>query len=244
MSIISIKNLSFGYIKNKIVLNDLSVEIEKGKVYSILGKNGCGKSTLIDCIIGYIDDYKGAIFLRDKDIKDYSSKELANEIAFIPQTLDSSLDYSVFDFVLFGRNCKLGYGSVFSENDYQIVSKALKKVGILELEKRSINKLSGGERQLAFIARSLVQESDIIIMDEPTSALDYGNQQRFIKLVEELNKEGKTIIFSVHNPNYCLSLNSQVIAISDGKVAKIGLANLVLDEELIKQLYGDDITFN
>ena len=240
-NVVEIKNLSFSYEKNKAVLRELDLTIQENSIVAILGKNGCGKSTLLDCIIGCNEYKKGEILIDDKNIKDLSSKELAKKVAYISQNTIINIDYTVLEFILFGRNCHLAFGSSPNSKDYEIAKSNARKLGISHLLSKDINKLSGGERQLAFIARALTQESQIIIMDEPTASLDYGNQLRLFEIIEELKNEGKTIIFTTHNPEHVKLLNCIVVVIEDGKIQTSGIASEIITEDLLVSVYGEII---
>ena len=232
---IKVKNLSFGYLKNKLVLDDISLEFEKGKIIALIGRNGSGKSTFIDCLLG-VNDYKGEIFVCDINIKELSDKEYARHVSYISQSTQINIDYSVRDFISFGRNPYLKLGQTPSKKDFDLVTNNAKKCGIADLLDQDINKISGGERQLAFIARALTQETPIIIMDEPTSALDFGNQQKLFKAMKELAKEGKTIVFTTHNPNHLVNLDCDIFAVKDKGILKLD----ELNDTAIKEIYGEE----
>ena len=232
---ISVKNLSFGYLKNELVLNGISLEFEKGKIVALIGRNGSGKSTFLDCLLG-INEYSGDILIYNKNIKDLSSKEYARYVSFIPQSVQINIDYSIKDFISFGRNPYLKIGQTPSKEDFVLVYNNAKKCGIEHLLDKDINKVSGGERQLAFIARALTQETPIIIMDEPTAALDFGNQQRLFKTMKELAIDGKTIIFTTHNPNHLVNLDCGIFAVKDKQIFKID----ELNDSIVKDIYGEE----
>ena len=232
---ISIKNLSFEYLKGKRVLEDITLDFEKGKIIALIGKNGSGKSTFLDCLLG-IDDYSGHIFIDEHDISELSDKEYSRFVSFIPQSVQINIDYSIRDFISFGRNPYLKVGQTPSTKDFDLVETNAKKCGIENLLDQDINKVSGGERQLAFIARALTQETPIIIMDEPTAALDFGNQQRLFKTMKELVGEGKTIIFTTHNPNHLVNLDCDIFAVKDKKIFKIR----ELNDSVVKDIYGEE----
>lgn len=238
---IEIDNACFGYDKNKTVLDSVCFKVWQGAVVAVLGKNGCGKSTLLDCIIGYNDLKKGCIKVYDQNIKTLSDKQLSQNIAYISQNTDINMDYSVFDFILFGRSCWLKFGMSPSQTDYEIVCTNAERCGILHLLSKNVNELSGGERQLVFIARALSQESPIIIMDEPTASLDFGNQLRLYKMIAELQLQGKTIVFTTHNPSHVLSLNCQVAIMQAGMITLTGTAKDVITQTTLKEIYGSII---
>lgn len=232
---IKVKNLSFGYLKNRLILDDISLEFGKGKIIALIGRNGSGKSTFIDCLLG-VNDYKGEIFVCDINIKELSDKEYARHVSYISQSTQINIDYSVRDFISFGRNPYLKLGQTPSKKDFDLVTNNAKKCGIADLLDQDINKISGGERQLAFIARALTQETPIIIMDEPTSALDFGNQQKLFKTMKELAKEGKTIVFTTHNPNHLVNLDCDIFAVKDKGILKLD----ELNDTAIKEIYGEE----
>lgn len=236
---IEVTDLCFEYEKSKPVLDNICFSVDQGAVVAILGRNGCGKSTLLDCIIGYNDFNSGSIKMNGRDIKSLSDKELSRNVAYIAQKTEINLDYSVLEFILFGRNCRLKFGASPTEPDYEIAKANAEKCGITHLLSKYINKLSGGERQLVFIARALTQESPIIIMDEPTASLDYGNQLKLYEMIKDLQKEGKTIIFTTHNPTHVLYLDCTVAVIQSGKITKSGSAKDIVTQATLKEIYGD-----
>ena len=238
-SILEVKNLSFGYEKNSKVLDGVNLCIEEGSITAILGKNGCGKSTLLDCVIGYNDYDEGQVIIDKEDIKGFSPKELSKKVAYISQNTTINLDYTVLEFILFGRTCHLAFGSAPKEKDYKIAKENAEKLGITHLLSKDINKISCGERQLAFIARALAQESKIIVMDEPTASLDYGNQLRLFEIIMDLKEKGKTIVFTTHNPEHVKLLNCDVAIINDGRIIQKGNANEIITKELLVEIYGE-----
>lgn len=236
-NVIEIKNLSFEYEKGALVLDKLDLSIEKNTINAILGANGSGKSTLLDCLIGINKPLEGEIKIEDKALGDYTNRELAKKLAFISQSVSINIDYSVREFILFGRTPYLSIGKGPGEEDYSKCDDYAKRLGIERLLNKSITKISGGERQLCFICRALIQESDVMVFDEPMSALDFGNQSRLLKIFKELQKEGKTIVFTTHNPNQVMDLNCNVIVLDIGKIACSGKAEAVISKELLEKIY-------
>ena len=243
MSVIKINNLVFSYNKDNDVLNNLSLEIEEGTLTAILGKNGSGKSTLLDCVLGFNEPKSGEVLIDDINIKDLSSKELAKKVAYIQQNATINIDYTVKEFISFGRNPYLGLSGRLKDEDYEIINKNIEKCQINHLLNKDINKISGGERQLVYICRALIQESNILIFDEPTSNLDFGNQYKVIDLMKSLIKEGKTIIYTTHNPNQVIEAKTNVIIIDDGKVILSGDYKDI-NNEILKKIYGIDFINN
>ena len=240
-NIIEIKNLSFEYVKNNIILDKLSLEIKENTLNAILGSNGSGKSTLLECLSGINKPLSGEIFINEKLITDYTNKEFAKTVAFIPQSLVINIDYSVSEFILFGRNPYLNIGQSPKNEDYEKCYQYAEYLGIMHLLDKNINKISGGERQLCFICRALLQESKILILDEPLSALDFGNQNKLLKIFKELKNKGKTILFTAHNPNQVIDLGCNVIVLNNKKIESIGLVNDIICLELLQKIYNSEI---
>lgn len=240
-TVIRISGLSFGYEKGEEVLSNLSLDIKKNSINAILGSNGSGKSTLLDCIALFNKPTFGTIEVNGVNAKSLSSKEFAREVAYIPQSTSINIDYTVRDFILFGRSPYLGIGESPDESDYLKCEQYAERMGISHLLEKPITKTSGGERQLAFICRALIQESPILMFDEPLSALDFGNQNKLLLIFKELVKEGKTIIFTTHNPNQVFDLNCNVLVIHEGKITTAGSAKGVITKELLERVYHTNV---
>lgn len=234
--ILSVTNLSFSYGK-KIVLDHLSFSAHYGENLYLLGANGVGKSTLFKCILGHLQGYSGSIRLDDNTLSTYPPKSLAKIIAYIPQSYQSSFHLSVLETVTLGRASQIGLFSTPSEVDYAHSHKVLQKLGIDDLAHRSTEEISGGERQLVFLARALVQEAKILILDEPTSNLDYGNGLRIQAQLRELAHEGMLILQSSHNPQAALFFADRVIALDQGKIWVDGPPHTTITSETLTHLY-------
>lgn len=239
MLLIDAKNISFSY-QNKEVLNNINFELHQGDILSLIGKNGCGKTTLLKILLG-IYKSSGNIKILSKNINEYKNKELAKLISYVPQTHQIPFDYTVFDVVLMGRLAYTNLFSNYSKNDIEITIKNLEKVGILHLKDKIYSQISGGERQLAFIARALTQNAKIIFMDEPVTGLDYGNQLKLLKFLKELSNEGYTFVKTTHYPDHALYASNKVMMLKDGIVLDYGLVDDKLTVENINQLYDVNV---
>ncbi len=237
MSIIQVKNISFSYVKNKPVIKGLSLDIEEGTLTAILGKNGSGKSTLLDSLLGFNEIESGEIIIDSSNLYDLSSKELAKKVAYIQQNTTINIDYTVEEFISFGRTPYLGINGGLKEKDWNIIYSNAEKCGITHLLGKDINKISGGEKQLVCICRALIQESKILIFDEPTSSLDFDNQYKVLDLMKSLVNEGKTVIFTTHNPNQVIEAKTNVIIIDEGNVLTSGDSSII-NEEILNKIYG------
>ncbi len=234
--IISVKNLHFSYPKRD-VLRGVDFDLHKGEVVSLLGANGCGKSTMIRIILGLLKG-EGEIKLGDKNLKDYSQKEIAAHIAYIPQYHNVPFNYSVLDMVVMGRVFKLGLFSSPSKKDFELAYEALKTIGIESLAKRAFGELSGGQKQMVLLARALTQETNTFIMDEPVSGLDYGNQIRLLEMINELSAKGYTFLKTTHYPDHAILVSSRVVVMDEGTIIANGTSDEVITSDMMQGIYG------
>lgn len=237
----AVKNLSFTYKKGRKLLENIDFSIRPGDILTILGPNGAGKTTLLNCMLNNNIRYHGGIYLFGRDLKTYGSKEYSANVAYVPQLSRLNFEYSVEDFVLMGVNPQKKYFEQPNSCDYAIARQSLKTLGIHHLAEQLMSELSGGERQLAYIARALTQKPKIIIMDEPTSALDYSNQYKVIQILKELNKEGYTVILTSHNPDYAFMLGGYVGMIYRDQPFQFGSVTELMTDKNLSCLYGTEI---
>jgi len=237
---VEVSNLSFSY-GDRLILNDINFTAMDNQLLSVLGPNGVGKSTLFHCILGLLNGYKGQVKLNNINSKGLSIKEMANLVAYIPQSHHPSFNFSVFDMVLMGTTTQVSNISSPGEKQVKLVKIALERLGITHLKDRGYTQISGGERQLVLMARALVQKAKILILDEPTANLDFGNQVRVLTQIKSLAKEGYTIIQSTHNPDQTFLFSDMVMAMKDGKILSYGSPNEIFTEDLIKNLYGVEV---
>ncbi len=238
---IRIENLSFSYTDTP-VLKGLSFESHCGEVIAVLGANGAGKSTLFSCILGLNKNYSGSITLDGAEVKALSPKHLCRLIAYIPQSHYPTFQYTVTDMVLMGTAPDVGAFCSPGAKQKERASAALKRLGIDNLAERSFLRLSGGEQQLVLIARALVQQAKILLMDEPTANLDFGNQHLVLSTAQKLKGEGYTVLLSTHNPEHALLYADRLIALKDGVIAADGAPRELLTAELIRSLYGIEVS--
>ena len=239
---LKIENLSYEYKSSDVkTLDGLSFELKGNELVAVIGKNGAGKSTLFKCIMGFLKDYKGSIYLSEKDIRSYSPIQLSHLVAYIPQRADFAFDYSVFDYVQMGTVNSLHYFEKPSNKQIEKVNNALDMLNISAYADKNIHNLSGGEQQLVLIARAIAQDARILIMDEPTSYLDYGNQHMVLNCALSLVQKGYTILFSTHNPEQAQKYATRVIALHDGKIISDGIPSENITSELLKELYNIEV---
>jgi iron complex transport system ATP-binding protein len=237
---IKLNNAGFDYGERPI-FSDLNFEIQKGDILCLLGSNGCGKTTLLRCLRGFLKLKSGGCYLDETDIYSLKTNTLAKKIGFVFQEHTAPFPYSVIEVVKMGRAPYLKMFSTPTKHDTEIAEKALETVGILDLKDRKFTQISGGERQLVVIARTLTQGPDVILMDEPTSALDFKNQTLVLRMIKKLADQGITIILSTHFPNHAMLYSCKVAMMNKGSFIAFGPAAKVLNEDNLKSTYGIDI---
>jgi iron complex transport system ATP-binding protein len=231
------RGLTFSYGRRR-VLDGVSFVARRGEMLCVLGPNGVGKSTLFSCMLGLNAPSDGSVLVGGEPVNRIRPRELARRLAFVPQSHAPTFNYSVFDIVLMGTTARVGGLSTPGAEQLRSASEAMERVGISHLSGRGYTRISGGERQLALIARALAQRAEIIIMDEPTANLDYGNQLRVLECIRELSRAGLAVIQSTHNPDHAFMFADSVLALLDGRVAAFGRPEDAMTEELISSLYG------
>lgn len=235
-----IKNLSFSY-QDHDVLKDISFSAEYGQVLSVLGPNGVGKSTLFRCMLGLLQPQQGDVLIDGTSIRSMSARELARHIAYIPQSHSPAFNFSMFDMVLMGTTSQLSNFGSPQKKHVEQVNWAMEKLGISHLKNRGYGNVSGGERQLALIARALVQNAKILVMDEPSSSLDYGNRIHVMQTVRDLAADGYAIIQSTHDPDQAFLFSDRVLALYQGRVLGWGTPKDIICDTLISTLYGVNV---
>lgn len=233
-----VKNLSFSYGKNKI-LRDVSFAIEEGEITTIMGANGCGKSTLFSLMTKNLVPRKGKIFLGGKNIQNLGLKDFAKKVSIVHQYNTSSDDITVERLVSYGRTPHMKMMQGKSEEDDRLVEWAMEVTNIAKYRDREVGKLSGGQRQRVWIAMALAQNTKILFLDEPTTYLDIRYQVEILELVKKLNREfGITIIMVLHDINQAIYFSDKVIGLKGGLVEILGKPNDVITTESIEILYG------
>ena len=232
---ISVRNLNGGYADNAIIKN-LSLEILNGGFTAIAGPNGAGKSTLLKYLIKELKCEDGSVFLNDTDINTMRQKQIARLISFQGQYLPKNDDFTVREAVSLGR---YAYGDI-SSNSTEIEN-ALELTGIEHLSEKLITRISGGEFQLAMLARTICQNARILALDEPANNLDPRHQKMLLDLLSKLSNEGKTVICVLHDLNAILRNCTRCILMKDGQVFAHGETKEVLTEENIREVYDIDV---
>lgn len=237
---ISVENLNVKY-GNKEALKNITLRISSGEIVTIIGPNGSGKSTFIKAISRCIKPSKGNILLDDQNINRINTKEIAKNLAVLPQVKNVPSDISVEELVSYGRYPHLSFGKRLSREDNEIVDWALKKTGLLELKKRLVFTLSGGERQRAWIAMSLAQKPKVLLLDEPTTFLDISFQLEVLELVKELNKNlGLTVVMVLHDLNQASRYSDEIMVMNHGEICDYETPDKIIRKPMLKNIFGID----
>lgn len=238
---IRIEGLMFGYGNDTNVLDDICLNISDAQLISIIGPNGVGKSTLIHCMNKILSPSEGAVFVDNKNIKDYTIKELAKKMGYVPHVTGDSFPMTVMDTVLMGRHPHVGHK--ISNEDVDEAYNILKILEIEHLAMRPFNELSAGQHQKVALARGIAQKPRILLLDEPTSNLDIKHQMDVARILKQMSiSEDMIIIMICHDLNIAAKYSDNVIMLHDGAIHAIGTPSEVITEENLKVVYNVDST--
>ncbi|MBQ5869648.1 MAG: ATP-binding cassette domain-containing protein [Lachnospiraceae bacterium] len=224
---------------DKTVVNEVSFEVPKGKVLSLIGPNGAGKSTVMGMISRLIAKDAGVIQFEDEDLSKWKSKELAKRLAILTQHNHVQMKLTVRELVAFGR---FPYsGNRLTLEDHKMIDKAIAYMELEAFADRYIDELSGGQRQRAYIAMVIAQDTDYVLLDEPTNNLDIYHATNLMRIARRLCDElGKTVILVLHEINYAAFYSDYICAFKDGKIAKFGTVEEVINKDTLSQIYMVD----
>ena len=225
-------DLKAGYDKH-IVLSGVSFELAKGRILGLLGRNGCGKTTLFKCVNGFLKPFSGSIFLDGRDTSTLTQQQLARLAAFVPQATSAVFSIPVREMILLGASCRIKAWERPGVSFEQEISALLDK---------QFNEISGGEQQLVLIARALMQNASVLLLDEPTSHLDFANTYMIRDMIEKLAETRQiTVVITAHDPNLVIDYCTDVIMLKDGCIMTSGATKEVMTEANLRALYGDDV---
>lgn len=236
---IKLKNIIKKY-GDKSIIDDVSVDIPKGEVIAFIGANGAGKSTLLSIISRTLSKNNGEVYIDEKELSKWDNNELSKKISILKQSNNLNIRLTVKELVSFGR-FPYSKGKLNKE-DKKIIDDAIKYMGIEHLQDRYLDELSGGQKQMAFIAMIIAQDTEYIFLDEPLNNLDMHHCVKIMKNVKKLAREkNKTIIVVIHDINFVSLYADYIIAMKDGKIVENNKKEEVIKEPILKEIYGMDI---
>ncbi|MBU5212037.1 ABC transporter ATP-binding protein [Heyndrickxia oleronia] len=234
---IQTKSLTLGY-GDSIIIDELDLNIPKGEITVFIGGNGCGKSTLLRSMARLLKPEAGSVLLAGKEIAKLPTKEVAKNLSILPQTPVAPEGLTVLQLVKQGRFPYQTWLKQWSDEDEQIVMRALQATRMMDYKDRPVDELSGGQRQRAWIAMTLAQDTDVILLDEPTTYLDMTHQIEILDLLFELNeKENRTIVMVLHDLNLACRYAHNIVAIRDKKVYAQGTPESVISCQMVRDVF-------
>lgn len=236
MSYLSIEGLQVGY-GEKVIVPDLTLEIPQGKITALIGPNGCGKSTLLKTMARILTPQRGTVRLQGADVHRMDSRQLARQLALLPQASITPDGVSVAELVGYGRAPWRSRWGRLNNNDKAVVQQSLTQVGLEAFADHPAAALSGGQRQRAWIAMILAQQTDLILLDEPTTWLDIAHQIELLKLMRTLNLAGKTIVVVLHDLNQACRYCDELVVLKQGQLQQQGSPAEVFTAELVRQVF-------
>lgn len=237
MSILSVKNAETRY-ENYSVFEHLNLDINKGKITTIIGPNGCGKSTLLKTMGRILKPSSGNIYLQQQDLTKIPTKEIAKQLALLPQNPIAPGELSVEELVSYGRYPHRKNVNKFTNDDQRTIDWALEITNTNSFRDRPLGTLSGGQRQKVWLAMALAQDTEILLLDEPTTYLDMAHQLEVLQIVEKLNsKHDCTIIMVLHDINHAARFSHEVIAMKKGEIIASGTPSEIISEDVLKEVF-------
>ena len=233
---LEVRDLAFGF-PGRTVGRDVSFTLAAGEVMCVLGPNGGGKTTLFRTILGLLEPHGGAVRVENADLHELSRSEVARRVGYVPQGHAGYFAFTGREFVLMGRTAHLGAFASPAKRDVLVAERALESLGIADLADRPVTEISGGERQLALLARALAQEPRLLVLDEPTASLDFGNQVRVLQKVAALARSGIAVLFSSHDPDHAFLCASRALLLAEGRVLEIGAPREVIRADTLERMY-------
>lgn len=235
---IKANNISVGY-SDLTIIKDLDLQINSSEIVSIIGPNGCGKTTLLKALTGLLPLKSGEVLLDEKNINEYKKRELARKIGMLAQKHAAPPDFKVRELVSYGRLPYLGFFSKLNDKDNEVIEYVMKAVNILDISNKCINEISGGQLQRVWLATLLAQEAQTLFLDEPTTYLDIAYQLDMMNLVEKLKEEeGKSIVMVLHDVSQAVDVSDKLVVIHKGKKISEGNPVNVITGDTIQSVYN------
>ena len=222
----------------RVVASGIDATLAAGEITCLLGPNGSGKTTLLRTLLGILSPLGGDLLLDARPLAQWSPRERAQRLAYVPQAAAGDLDFTVLEAVEMGRTPALGLFAAPRLGDRLAALGALERLGIAHLAARPMGEVSGGERQLACIARALATEATHLLMDEPTASLDFANQALILDEIARLARGGTSVLFTTHHPDHALRIAHRALLLAGGTLVAAGAAAATLNSENLSALYG------
>lgn len=238
---LSVQGLSFYYQPDRIILKDISFQLNSQDILCLLGPNGTGKTTLLRCILSLNKMKSGSITLNGQDLSKISARKRAELMAYVPQATSVAFPYEAGEIVQMGRVANLALGARPSGRDRKLAEEAMERMGILHLSRYQFNEMSGGEKQMVLIARAIAQEAKILVMDEPTANLDYYNQVKMLKVIKTLAEQDYAILMTSHFPDHAFLACSKAVLMRDGVIMAQGHPDDVVTTGNLTRLYATPV---
>jgi iron complex transport system ATP-binding protein len=237
---LEVDGLGFGY-PDRLVGQDVSFRLAAGEVLCLLGPNGSGKTTLFKTVLRLLEPKAGTVAVDGESIAGWSRRRLARSFGYVPQAQATLFPFTLREVVLMGRTAHVGLFATPSRRDREIAEESLAGLEIGHLAARPYTEVSGGERQLALVARALAQEPRILVMDEPTASLDFGNQVRVLAEIQALARRGIAVVLSTHDPDHAFLCGHRVALLHEGRLARLGTPEAVVTAESLREIYGVEV---
>jgi iron complex transport system ATP-binding protein len=231
------RSLAFGF-PGRTIGRGIDLAVAPGEVLCVLGPNGGGKTTLFRTLLGLLDAREGEVLLDGRPLRTLSRAEVASVAGYVPQGHTAYFAFTLREFVLMGRTSRLGSFASPGDADRRVADRVLESLGLGALAGRPVTEISGGERQLALLARALAQEPRLLVMDEPTANLDFGNRLRVLERISALADSGISILFSSHDPDQALRYADRALLLGEGRALEVGAPEAVVRPDTLERLYG------
>lgn len=243
--ILEVKNGCFGYPRQPDILRGVNLTLKAGRILSVLGPNGIGKTTLLKCIVGLLKWQRGCSLLDGKDISKFSPRRLWSKISYVPQSHGFSFSFTGLEMIMMGRSAHLGVFGKPGERELSMAMDVMRRTGIERLADKDCNHMSGGELQMVLIAKALVNEPELIVLDEPETGLDFHNQILVLNMIERLaHEENICAVMNTHYPSNALSVSDEAFILDNSGGFIYGLVHEILNEENISRAFDVRVAVN
>ncbi|MFQ5716341.1 MAG: ABC transporter ATP-binding protein [Nitrospinales bacterium] len=237
-ALMQLREVCFSY-EEEPVLNDISFQCRRGEFIGVIGPNGSGKSTLLKLMGGILKTNQGRLLFKNRELKDYKTKELAQSISWLPQENQLIFPFKVLDVVLMGRHPYLSRLAFEGEEDFRIAHRAMEMTHVSDFSNRLFNEISGGEKQRVMLAGAIAQEPEMMLLDEPTSSLDIKYQIEILNILKRLNEDdGLTLVLALHDLHLAARFCDRLALLDKGRIVRSGTPDHVLEKEALETVYG------